>query len=253
MLQIPLCTSTTLLSPASFWNSILIYHGRPHLVNRKLLGASEALVVRALSIKPSKLHLLITASAVLYETRRLKELASNAITKDFLLNILEPYCKDVTLRETTCEELASCEDGIYISIRILLPRLKGLEKCVEIAVLDKGRDVATFLAVAELGKVAPAPTFRYSVQRETTGALRICVDSFEDADTGSAEWLSSRLFGKLLKWADDEVVRNVQPSLSLVSVERHVDLYSRLKETYGAQIVKVSVLFEFILKRLNDI
>ncbi|KAF5269671.1 hypothetical protein FQA39_LY08594 [Lamprigera yunnana] len=235
MISIPLISLDAEVTDQQFWHSISLYHNRPHLVNRRLVGVAQALFLRVNSIKP--LIELFTRSAILYEVRKLKVLSKEYITVDFVKNILEPYDKNVILEEATLEDLLIFDESVFVSVRILLPR-QDMESCLEIVILDPKNKTCTFYGVSEFDKKALVPLFPYNISL-TSKHFTIELQTFEDAETASAEWLSDRLFPKLVNWMNNYQSNVIaQPSMSLVCLEHYTDLYQRLKKQYGKKIVE---------------
>ncbi|CAH0556018.1 unnamed protein product [Brassicogethes aeneus] len=239
MQQIPLAQSSTSLSVEKFWETLLIYHDRPHLVNRKLLAVSQALFCEVIinTNGISKVKDLFTRAAVLYEARKLSELNKDSITVDFIRNIVECYDKHVVINEKDKSDFISATTGVFISVRVLLGRNNN-GKCVEVVVLDKDNSVATFLCAFEFDSTPLAPPFPYEIDLINSLNLRITVESFEDADTNHAQWLGDKLFSKLIKWSESELNENTVQSLNLISPDDYCLLYSDLKHKYGDDLVK---------------
>lgn len=245
MFHIPLATSGSKIPLEKFWNVVLLYHNRPHLINRRLTGALTICFFKAnFDTKTIKrLSELFTRPALLYEIRKLKEISKECVTRDLIESILKVHDKNVELTETTVDDFMKSfdDESVYISVRILYPRQSCYEKTVEIVTLDKKSKLATFLAVTEFDKKSLAPVFPYDIHRDSNESLRICVDVFDNAEDASADWLVDELFPKLLKWAENYDSKcEIQQSLSLIAIEKYVDLYHNLKVKYGENLVTVS-------------
>lgn len=127
---------------------------------------------------------------------------------------------------------------MFVSVRILLPRSVKSKKCVEFVILDKGNDVATFIAISESSKTALSPNFAFDVELDKSNLMKICVNDLETEQEKASEWLADILFPKLIAWTE---IRDtlVQKSLTLVPVDKYCQLYQDLKLKYGEDIVKV--------------
>ncbi|KAB0794714.1 hypothetical protein PPYR_11553 [Photinus pyralis] len=240
MLNVPLASSDSEASEDQFWSAVLLYHNRPHLVNRRLLGVSQALFVKLSFSNLSVRNVceLFTRSAILYEARKLPRLLKEFISVDFVKNILEPFDKNVSFEDCSERDFLTKEDGTFVSLRILLARQVSVDNCLEVVVFDKRVKTATFIAVSEFDRRELAPSFLYQLAL-SSGYLSLYLQSFEDAESRSAEWLTEQLFLKLMKWIDEYNPNvNVQQSLSLVPVEAFTSLYHNLKAKYGRKIVK---------------
>lgn len=243
MFQIPLATSCTTISKEKFWDTIILYHNRPHLVNRKLTAVSQCLFYEV-SFNSNGVHLqdLLNRPAILYELRKLDSIITDNVNDKFLKNLLDPYDKNVQFNSLSVEALRDYTKGVFMSVRILFPRMRNCPKAIEVVTFDKEHNKATFLAVSDSDKLFIGPPFAYQIELTSSLNLRINVKSFEDADTSHAEWLVEKLFTKLLKWIEnvDDNKQNIQ-SLSLVPVDEYCLTYNRLKDTYGESLVKVII------------
>lgn len=237
--QVPLVISSTKLTVKEFWNAILVYHSRPHLVNKKILAASQVLFynVRYPNRDFHQLTELFTKSAVIYEMRKLKSVTKETITEEFIRNIVEGYCKNFEIFKKDPCELHESNSGLYLSVRILFPKTKHCEQSVEVVFLNKDRNIAHFFAVTELDKSPCAPHFHYEIELNDSFCLRINLNTFEDADTASAEWLANSLFPKLLKWSKQEETSGIK-TLSLIAVDEYSLVYNRLKQYLADDLIK---------------
>lgn len=237
--QVPLAISSTRLTIMEFWSAVILYHDRPHLVNRKILAASQCLFYRALLPERDidKFTEVFTRSSILYEMRQLKSVTKDNITENFIRNIVDCYYKNFELIESSESDFAESHTGLFVSIRILLPRNKVSTNSVEVVLFNKPKNSAIFLAVTELDKLPCAPPFPYQIELNDNLNLRISLNSFEDADTASAEWLAIHLFSKLLKWSKEENKVGVK-SLSLISMDNYGLVYNRLKQQYAEELIQ---------------
>lgn len=243
MFSIPLTTSSTVIQPEKFWDAIYLYFNRPHLVNRKIIGTSTSYFYEVhFESKSVELQDLFTKSTILYELRKLDCLTRENIKKDFLLNLLECYDKDLQIHQTTLDGLKMATKSVFVSTRILFPRAKNCAKAVEVVTFDKEHNSVTFIAVSDTDKTFIAPPFSYQIELSSTFNLKVKLNTFEDADTGHAEWLADKLFPKLVKWSEEVDLNGGFHSLSLINVEEYCSTYSQLKETYGVKLVQVSII-----------
>ncbi|XP_063929893.1 probable tRNA (uracil-O(2)-)-methyltransferase [Zophobas morio] len=236
--QIPLATSSTLLPLESFWNSVLVYHDKPHVVNRKLATVSPIFFCKIGFHCPriKRLHEIFTWEALIYKIRKAQDFTK--LTPDFIKAVTENYDKEATITNVTREDFHNSVDGQFISLRVLFPR-QSPHKCLEVVIFDKEKRTATFFAVQEQDHPLVAPRFPYHIELTQSGNLRIVLNNFEDADTSAAEWLSDKLFPKVLKWAENGVLEDAGVgSLSLIASDEYYTLYSSLKEKYGEKLVR---------------
>ncbi|XP_022918113.2 probable tRNA (uracil-O(2)-)-methyltransferase [Onthophagus taurus] len=235
-MDIPLITSGCTVSLDKYWESVMVYHNRPQLVNKKLMGVTQASFY---SVQSSLTNLLefLTCSAILYETMKLPQLTKINIC-NLINDILKPYDKNLVLTKIDLNDFNSSTSGIFISLRIVIPKLSIHKKCVEIVVLNKNKNIASFIAGME-SNVNIAPNFLYNLELMSSNHVRCTVNNFEDADTNSANWLVDKLFMKLIKWAQEELKEPPQESVKLISMDAYSDLYVNLKEKYGKDMVKI--------------
>ncbi|KAJ8933361.1 hypothetical protein NQ314_014076 [Rhamnusium bicolor] len=240
MFQVPLATSSTCLTSIAFWETVLLYHCRPHLVNRKLIAVSQILFHKIyLHSKSINISEIFTRSAILYEVRKLNKLTKENISEDFIKSIVEYYDPKIMLIESSIKDFKEECNGVFMSVRILMPRNQKLGKSIEVVILDKDKNTATFVAVSENGKAISAPPFPYQIELTVTFNLRINLNNFEDADTTHAEWIAEKLFKKLLKWVENDIEDNKQMhSLSLITVDEYCLTYGNLKTKYGDSLIR---------------
>ncbi|XP_018330185.1 probable tRNA (uracil-O(2)-)-methyltransferase [Agrilus planipennis] len=244
MLRLPLVTNDEFVSVDQFWSALLLYHERPHIANRRIIGASQIffMKVQFKSKCVKRITELFTFSALIYEIRKMEKLSKEYVKPDFIKSILEPYDKKCELKESSVDEFLNCQNGTFISVRILLPRQNNYKQNVEVVVFDKNENlnVVTFFSVAERNEKIAAPVFPYDIEFLPPGIINVCVDCIEYAETVSADWLVGVLFPKLMKWAKESAFKlDVKNSLSLVNIDLYSNLYHSLKEKYGKQIVQM--------------
>ncbi|RZB66671.1 tRNA (uracil-O(2)-)-methyltransferase [Asbolus verrucosus] len=211
----------------------------PNIVNRKLAAITPVLFCEITFCCSSVKHIrdIFTREALLYEIRKIPNLKS--VTPDLIKLIAKNYDENVVITESTCDDFSDSSEGIFVSFRILLGRKKNVE-CFEVVIFDKKNKTATFFAVQEYDTDILATLFPYHIELTLEGNLRITLNSFEDADTSSAEWLSDKLFSKLMKWTENKTnPENIITSLSLVAADEYYNLYNDLKSKYSKQLVEM--------------
>lgn len=244
MQHIPIITSSNLVPLQQFWKSVLLYHNKPHTVNRKVAGVIQLYLYEFDSKKIKNLNDVFSYSGILYELRKVDDVNCKSIDENFVLKFTEPYDKEFKPKKVCLKTVEEATNGLFISIRILLSRIKPYEKSIEVVLLNKTENCATFLAVSKETKYSIAPPFAYTVELEKSGHLRIILDSIEDCENSSADWLCEHLFEKLLKWSEDyESNEECLESLSLLDVGVYYNLYHKLKVKYCDEILKVGKYF----------
>lgn len=240
MQNIPIITSSCVIPLQQFWKSVLLYHNKPHTVNRKIAAVVQLYLYEFESQKIKSLKDIFTYSGILYELRKIDDISSKRIDHNFLMSFIEPYDKEFKPKVVSLKTIEEATSGIFLSVRILLSRIKPYEKSVEIVVLNKNNNCATFLAVSKDVKYCIAPSFPYTVELEASGHLRIILDSIDACESNSADWLCEHLFTKLLKWSEDYEENNgCLDSLALLDVDAYYNLYHSLKLKYSSEILKV--------------
>lgn len=240
MQHIPIITSSCVVPLQQFWKSVLLYHNKPHTVNRKVAGVIQLYLYEFDSKKIKNVKDIFSYSGILYEIRKLDDINRKTLDENFVIKFTEPFDKEFKPKKVCMTTVGEATTGVFLSIRILLSRVKPYEKSVEVVILNKNDNNATFLTVGKESKFSIAPPFAYTVELETCGHLRIILDSIEDCESGSADWLCEHLFTKLLKWSEDyEDDRTCLDSLSLIDVDVYYNSYHKLKIKYSQQILKV--------------
>lgn len=240
MQHIPIITSSCVVPLDQFWKSVLLYYHKPHTVNRKVAGVVQLYLYRFESEKIKQVKDIFSYAGILYQVRKLDVIDSKSISHDFMTSFIEPYNKGWKPTQVPFESIEDDRTAIFLSVRILLSRVAPYEKSVEIVILNRNNNCVTFLAASKNPKCSVAPQFPYTIELQTSGQLRILLDSIDDCDSNSADWLCEHVFTKLLKWAENqEDSQNGILSLSLVDVDAYYNLYHTLKLKYGNQIMQV--------------
>ncbi|XP_066144172.1 probable tRNA (uracil-O(2)-)-methyltransferase [Euwallacea fornicatus] len=239
MFPIPLAMSSTTIPLEKFWDAVFLYFNRPHLINRKIITTSvNSYFEVRFDSNGLKLHELINRAAVLYEARNFRNISADDIKKNFLKNLLYCYDNNLELNDVSFENVKIAHKGTFLCTRILFPRIKNSPNAIEIVILDKEYNKATFLAVTDSERVLIAPSCPYEIELTNSSNLRVNVPTFEDADTAHAQWLADKLFSKLVKWAAEDLNEGKIHSLSLINSEEYCFMYNRLKECYGVTLVQ---------------
>ncbi|XP_057667449.1 probable tRNA (uracil-O(2)-)-methyltransferase [Diorhabda carinulata] len=237
MFSIPLVTSSGGFNFPLFWEIVVLYLNRPYLVN-KLITATTKIGLYKIEYNGNQINELFTKSAILYERRKLINLSKETVTEEFISNIIEYNVRNLAITKVGDEYFSNANTGVYISLQILISRKNPDHKVLEIVILDKDKNCATFMSPYERTEDILTPNFVYQFELNGNN-FRINLQEFEDAETSRAEWLADTLFPKLLKWsqcATDK--KNTVQSLSLVPLDEYCILYDRLKRNYVKGLIK---------------
>ncbi|CAG9834193.1 unnamed protein product [Diabrotica balteata] len=238
MFPVPLATGSEQIPVSVFWETVLLYHNRPYLVN-KLVTAITKIALYKIDCKGSFGHIseLFTLTSILYERRKLKELSKETINDDFIKSFVECYDKSFKLDKINEETFLDNFSGVYISVQVLISRRSTDHKVLELAIFDKDTNSAVFLTAYENSEDMITPNFPYEFNWKH-GCFGLNLQNFEDADTSKGEWLAFTLFPKLLKWSEADDSKNTIRSLSLVALDEYCVIYERLKRTYVKDLLK---------------
>ncbi|XP_017774402.1 PREDICTED: probable tRNA (uracil-O(2)-)-methyltransferase [Nicrophorus vespilloides] len=235
---VPLVMSYGTIEVKNFWNAIYVYFNRPHLVNRKLVSISHVYLYSVeYNSASNRLRDVINYASLMDETSKVETLSKENLS-NLVDNMLRPYDKDCKLTEVSFEEMKESLSGVFISLRILYPSNAKSNNCVEIALFDKNKSTATFLAATSKDKFTlVAPPFPYTFEHDRSGHLKLVIH-LDEASTPSAGWLDNKVFNKILKWAEEyDESKDPQESLCLISTELYCSKYRELKEKYGQRMV----------------
>lgn len=215
------CNSTA----EQFWYAIDIYNKRPHIMNRKLIGAEILLSFR-----------LSDNSLVKSICSRLKRLEKTSVG-DVLQSVQNVEGLSV-LNSVNCEHC----DFVHFTLRNLLPRSNvNFMPQLELTVLDNVNSQARFIGFTSGNEQALSPDFEYGFAY-TEKSVMLMVDANCDDSNKYYRWLHYFVLPKLVKWitnAGSQQTSLVKASLSCVPIEKYVVLYNRLKSTYGDSIIKI--------------
>lgn len=103
---------------------------------------------------------------------------------------------------------------------------------------DYDKNLVTFINDLQENIVAPRFTYGFSYDESK---LNVWVEEGVDDTDKSVSWIISKVIPKVVKWMEHvkESTSPIVRSLGLVGVAAYSTMYSRLKETYGKQLVQV--------------
>ncbi|XP_070541406.1 probable tRNA (uracil-O(2)-)-methyltransferase [Ptychodera flava] len=244
------CISCRESHEAGFWKAVDIWIQKPHVVNRRLCGAT--ILYRD--------NVLINNLSLFLKQRQdtlVKELSN---TSDIVIDksSLERNQHLGSDDEPQTEGVTDClGNDLYVEfcIRKLLP--KYLQRSVplhEHVILDKKMRCAVFMSFHSIhgskceedGMTVVLYAYRihFSKEDEPRISLQILdnqppVDLTNGVTLPTADWLVKNLLPKLVKWSMDSNPGQSVNSNSLISMEKYTVLYQQLKQKYGPEINKV--------------
>lgn len=226
-------------SVSQFWKAISIWMRNPHVINRRILTSHILLAIEVncniLDIFEHIVKLQIQLDDFEYDLST--ENQRYILEK---LNIVE-FCQSLECLNPI-ETLN--DDKVYLYVKKLLPRNAQLfSPTLEFTFIDKRVNcVTSFYKHIMQDRQCLGPGAAYSIQHYEYSATCLSIHKPEDRDHDiSCNWLRSKFLPRLIKWMvneNDKIGPKIN-SLSLVSAERYTSLYSRLKEKYGTEMVKV--------------
>lgn len=241
-MELPLITSSSTFTSRQFWKAFLVYHNNLHVVNRKVAGTLPLYFFELKYNKATKLCDIFTYHGLVHETQKLQSVSKECVTPDFIGEMVAPYDKNYSLIPEDISKLLDDKlRGVFISLRILLPRGKNLDSCIEICVCDKENNRASFLGAQKSGQFCVVPPFEYHIEITNTGNIRFILNTLEDCENKSAMWLADILCPKFLKWCEENGEEKTEfKSLSLVQIDTYYALYHNIKDKYCKKMIEVS-------------
>lgn len=223
------------ISIAQFWKALNIWLNNPHVVNRRILVSTKVLIAKV------KSNVTFNVSIWLDKLKNIIDILKRDIngTTDLthVLSIIDQYgllCDDINLIE---------DEGMYVFVKKLLPRKSDIfSSSLELTIIDrKANSITCFDEPFFTEKQSLNIKWPYRIQYEKNGLIVISVQKVEGIkDDSSVKWLKEQLFLRLLKWMENEHSINsiITGSLNLISPEKYVILYNRLKIKYSTEMIK---------------
>ncbi|KAL9701369.1 hypothetical protein quinque_004810 [Culex quinquefasciatus] len=224
------------VTPEVFYRAANIYLQKPHVVNRKLFGASTLATFRVRQGDPVDVDELVD---------RLRERLSAGGENDGIEKGVREVCDDLRLDVELLPEGVDLNgfEGGYLVLKRLLPRNLNVFKPLEVlAIVDPELKRITFRCLQdEENNLTPKFSFAVQLVEET---LSIICKSTPTPDEKSSIWLKEVLFRRLLKWIDNLIQKTDQKgeqiSLGLINdLEEYNRLYGELKTKYGTEMVRI--------------
>lgn len=247
-----------------FFRAIGIYLYKPHVVNRKLFGASNLHTFsyrrRGRRQCDSAEHPNESNLDVAGLLAGIKERAAGDMEK--IVQSVSSVCQSLGLQDIQAvdgldlnkldfEELVK-DSGFLVFNRFLPRNLAVFHPLDVLAVIDFHSQSVSFVCLQDTENNL-TPMFAFSVQMNNE-QLSICCTDEPSLDEKTCTWLRDVLFQRLIKWIDNNMLqaavvhsqpsshKNEDPllSLSLINdLEAYNRLYSELKSKYGTEMVKM--------------
>ncbi|GFO46480.1 catenin (cadherin-associated protein), alpha 3 [Plakobranchus ocellatus] len=234
-------TRTTRGTKRLFLKSVSVWINKPHVVNRRLCGSRVEQICRC--------QTEIEVEKILSESRKQEESLGDERAKQEWES--RPSSKDV--------DLSKEESPYTVVFRELVPKSEFFPQLREAVLYDKDKATVTFLPVHQRPVENALST---TSTRELPYRIK-----FKEIDNDfpswaqvneiilswscshmqlsasprsqlSHQWLRSVLLGKLVSWSEVNDISTSATSLQLVPVDKYKEIYVRLKNAYGKDLVK---------------
>lgn len=217
-----------------FWQAINIWLNKPHVVNRRILVSSR-LITFEYSNTESQLFSWIEGPQ--FNSHFSSSLETSEIENCIFSSKLFPTM--INLNQVSFVNLENNKK--YVNISKLLPRNpEKFSPTLELTLVDRENNrITSFYKCFSNEKQSLGFLYPYKICYENN-EMFISVEK-RDENNSSLEWIKKQLFPRLIKWMNDNEMKNsfINGSLNLVSVDKYAELYSQLKEKYGVEIVKI--------------
>lgn len=212
--------------PESLWSAADVWIKKPHVVNKRLCGATESEYRDV-------------------DTSGLKQFLSSVLrTSTDIHDIFHFLCANIVDEEhETAGRWSVC-------LRTIIPKVNKTDGCLykEIVIKDIVGHTVTFVPFEEngVGQVSLRSSNIYQIQLQlkteewilSLHALRPEVWYSNGVAYPKLSWLCTELLPKLSRWALESKTSEFKSTLSLISIEKYSVLYQQLKEKYK-ELVKV--------------
>ncbi|XP_005109715.1 probable tRNA (uracil-O(2)-)-methyltransferase [Aplysia californica] len=216
-----------------FLKSVSVWINKPHVVNRRLCGSKTVAVWRSDSRKEID--------------RTLKDYAEKS-------DVRGEHAGDVTFKDLSEESSA-----FTLLIRELIPKSDYFANILEAVLYDKSQVSVSFIPICEnrvpeSKKVKKTSELKYTVSfsqldenfpewAQVNEIVLSWARNHEGQDDNvqrqmTLQWLRTTLLEKLVNWSHINDISTSATSLQLVAVDKYKDVYMRLKNTYGRELVK---------------
>lgn len=212
--------------PEGFWSAVEVWVKKPHVVNKRLCGATET----------------ESRDVDLEDLRKL--LGDNNDDGELIQDVFQFLCSGASPAHTH-------QDKPWTStVRTFIPKVNcyGAKQQKEVVLKDSDRQHVTFLPFEE-----DTAGESVSLKKCNIYQIRLCSQGCEQwalelhaltsdgwFSDGVAyprlSWLSSDLLPKLVRWAAESKTSEFKSTLSLLPVEKYSLMYQQLKEKYKSMV-----------------
>lgn len=231
----PIVTRKSQGSSRKFWKAMGIWIRNPHLINRRISSCVNLLTTKLECDLTEFLDLLKKVESVseIFE----HDWESSEIEN--FLNITK-ICSKVAV---DCDPMNEKFSGKYLIINKFLPRDIKFSAGIEFTIIDKeSNSVWCFHRSVDCEKRLLGFEHPYYISLDNEKTFAIGVEKADlNLSNASLTWLREKLFTRLLKWMENDRPNEdalVDGSLNLVSSENYTNLYNKLKQKYGLEMVK---------------
>lgn len=214
-----------------FWQAIDIWLNKPHVINRRILVSSRLITFE---YKETESELINWINELHFSSLETHE-ENYVFSQKLFHNSLK-----INANHSSFIDLEA--NRKFINISKLLPRNQEIfSPTLEVTLVDKETNrITSFYKCFSNEKQSLCFQYPYRISFENSEILMSVEKNY--ANNSCFKWLKEQLFPRLVKWTMDEgEMKNsfINGSLNLVPMDRYADLYSKLKEKYGAEIVKI--------------
>ncbi|XP_047242775.1 probable tRNA (uracil-O(2)-)-methyltransferase [Girardinichthys multiradiatus] len=211
--------------PEGFWSAVEVWVKKPHVVNKRLCGATET---ESRDVDIEDLRILLDKN-----------------DEESLQDVFLLLCSGVSPSNTHQKDKPWSS-----TVRTFIPKVNcyGAKQQKEVVLKDSDRQHVTFLPFEEdaaAGRVSLKKCNIYQIRLCSPGSERWALELHVLTSDGwfsdgvaypKLPWLSSDLLPKLVRWAAESKSSEFKSTLSLLPVEKYSLMYQQLKEKYKSMV-----------------
>ncbi|MED6246371.1 hypothetical protein ATANTOWER_016951 [Ataeniobius toweri] len=211
--------------PEGFWSAVEVWVKKPHVVNKRLCGATET---ESRDVDIEDLRILLDKN-----------------DEESLQDVFLLLCSGVSP-----SNIHQKDKPWSSTVRTFIPKVNcyGAKQQKEVVLKDSDRQHVTFLPFEEdaaAGRVSLKKCNIYQIRLCSPGSERWVLELHVLTSDGwfsdgvaypKLPWLSSDLLPKLVRWAAESKSSEFKSTLSLLPVEKYSLMYQQLKEKYKSMV-----------------